>query len=169
MAAPGGEPGRPVGLGPLGGPARLVTTFLQRSKCLLVSWLWSPSAVILEPLKIKSDTVSIASPSICHGVMGPDAMILVFLMLSFKSTFSLSYFTFIKRLFSSSSLSSIRVVSSANLRLLIFLPEILMTNLDSILKSKDIFLPTKVHIVKAIVFPVVMYGCESWTIKKVEH
>ena len=44
-----------------------------------------------------------------------------------------------------------------------------MTNLDSILKSKDITLPTKVHLVKAVVFPVVMYGCEDWTIKKVEH
>ena len=44
-----------------------------------------------------------------------------------------------------------------------------MTNLDSILKSRDITLPTKVHLVKAIVFPVVMYGCEIWTIKKVEH
>ena len=44
-----------------------------------------------------------------------------------------------------------------------------MTNLDSILKSKDIILPTKVHVVKAMVFPVVMYGCESWTIKKAEH
>ena len=44
-----------------------------------------------------------------------------------------------------------------------------MTNLDSILKSRDITLPTKVHMVKAMVFPVVMYGCESWTIKKVEH
>ena len=44
-----------------------------------------------------------------------------------------------------------------------------MTNLDSILKSKEITLPTKVHLVKAMVFPVVMYGCESWTIKKAEH
>ena len=44
-----------------------------------------------------------------------------------------------------------------------------MTNLESILKSRDIILPTKVHLVKAMVFPVVMYGCESWTIKKVEH
>ena len=44
-----------------------------------------------------------------------------------------------------------------------------MTNLDSILKSKDITLPTKAHLVKAMVFPVVMYGCESWTIKKAEH
>ena len=44
-----------------------------------------------------------------------------------------------------------------------------MTNLDNILKSRDITLPTKVHVVKAMVFPVVMYGCESWTIKKAEH
>ena len=44
-----------------------------------------------------------------------------------------------------------------------------MTNIESILKSKDITLPTKVHLVKAMVFPVVIYGCESWTIKKVEH
>ena len=44
-----------------------------------------------------------------------------------------------------------------------------MTNLDIILKSRDIILPTKVHLVKAMVFPVVMYGCESWTIKKAEH
>ena len=44
-----------------------------------------------------------------------------------------------------------------------------MTNLDSILKNRDITLPTKVHLVKAMVFPVVMYGCESWTVKKAEH
>ena len=44
-----------------------------------------------------------------------------------------------------------------------------MTNLDSILKSRDITLPTKVHLVKAVVFPVVMYGCQSWTMKKAEH
>ena len=79
---------------------RLVITFLPRSKCLLISWLQSPSVVILEPKKIKSATVSTVSPSICHEVMGPDAMILVFWML--------------------------RVVSSAYLRLLIFLPAILI-------------------------------------------
>ena len=56
----------------------LVITFLPRSKRLLISWLQSPSAVILEPPKIKSDTVSTVSPSICHEVIGPDAMILVF-------------------------------------------------------------------------------------------
>ena len=58
--------------------SRLVITFLPRSKHLLVSWLQSPSAVILETPKIKSVTVSIVSPSICHEVMGPDDMILVF-------------------------------------------------------------------------------------------
>src|SRR5574337_1065417 len=58
--------------------SRLVTTFLPRSKRLLISWLQSPSAVILEPKKIKSDTVSTVSPSICHEVMGLDAMIFIF-------------------------------------------------------------------------------------------
>ena len=94
----------------------LIITFLPRSKCLLISWLQSPSAVILDPPKIKSDTVSTVSPSICHEVMGLDAM----------------------------------------------------TNLDSVLKSRDTTLPTKVGLVKAMVFPVVMYGCESWTVKKAE-
>ena len=70
--------------------SRLVKTFLPRSKRLLISWLQSPSAVILEPRKVKSDTVSTVSPSIWHKVMGLDAMILVFWMLSFKATFSLS-------------------------------------------------------------------------------
>ena len=58
--------------------SRLVITFLARSKCLLISWLQSPSAVILEPPKINSDTVSTVSPSICYEVMGPDSMIFVF-------------------------------------------------------------------------------------------
>ena len=92
--------------------SRLVITFLPRSKRLLISWLQSPSAVILEPKKIKSDTVSIVSQSICHEVIGLDAMILVFWMLSFKPTFSLSSFTFIKRFFFT---FYIRVVSSAYL------------------------------------------------------
>ena len=65
---------------------RLVITFLPRSKRPLISCLQSPSAVILAPPKIKSDTVSTVSPSISHEVMGPDAMILVFWMLSFKPT-----------------------------------------------------------------------------------
>ena len=80
---------------------RLVITFLPRSKRLLISWLQSPSAVILEPQKRKSDTISTVSPSISHEVMGQDAR--------------------------------------------------------------------WCHLVKAMVFPVVMYGCESWTVKKAEH
>ena len=66
---------------------RLLVAFLQRSKRLLISWLQSPSAVILEPRNIKSVTVSVVSPSTCREVMGPDATILVFWMLSFKPTF----------------------------------------------------------------------------------
>ena len=103
----------------------LVITFLPKSKRLLISWLQSPSAVILEPRKIKSVTVSIVSPSICHEVMGQDAMIFVFWMLSFKPTFSCSSFTFIKRLFSSFLLSAIRRYH-LHVRLLIFLPAILI-------------------------------------------
>ena len=61
--------------------SRLVITFLPRSKRLLISWLQSPSTVIVEPKKMKSDTVSTVSPSISHEVIGPDAMILVFWML----------------------------------------------------------------------------------------
>ena len=95
----------------------MVIGFLPTSKHLLISRLQPPFEVILEP-KEKS---LIVSQSICHEVTGPDAMILVFWMLSFKPTFSLSPFTFIKRLFSSSSLSALRVVSSGYLRLLIFL------------------------------------------------
>ena len=67
--------------------SRLVVTFLSRSKHLLISWLQSSSAVILQPKNIKSVTVSIVSPSICHKVMGLDAMVLVFWMLCFKPTF----------------------------------------------------------------------------------
>ena len=58
--------------------SRFVITFLPRSKCFLISWLQSSSTMILEPKKIKSVTFSIVSPSICHEVMGPDAMIFVF-------------------------------------------------------------------------------------------
>ena len=105
--------------------SRLVIAFLTGSKHLLTSWLQSPSAVILEPKKMKSLTVPIVSPSIYHGVMELDAMILVFWMLSFKPVFFYYSLTFIKRLFSS-SLSVIRVVSSEYLRLLIFLLEILI-------------------------------------------
>ena len=106
--------------------SRLVIAFLPRSKRLLISELQLPSAVILEPKKIKSVGVSTVSPTISHEVMGRDAIILVFWMLSFKPAFSLSSFTFIKKLFSYFLLSAIKVVSSEYLRLLIFLPAILI-------------------------------------------
>ena len=104
----------------------LVMAFLPRSKHLLILWPQSPSAVILEPKEIKSVTLSIVSPSIFQGVMELDATILVFWMLSFQPVFSLFSFTYIKRLFNSSLLSAIRVMSSAYLRVLIFLPPILI-------------------------------------------
>ena len=106
--------------------SRFVITFLPRSKRLSASWLQSPFAVILEPRKMKSVPVSIVSSSVCREVMGLDAIIFIFWVLNFKPAFSLSSFTFIKRLFSSSSLSVIRVLSSAYLRLLIFLLVILI-------------------------------------------
>ena len=83
---------------------RFAIAFLPRSKHLLISWLQSLPAVILEPKKQKSATVSIFPPSICHLVMGLDAMILVFSTRSFNPAFSLFSFTLIKRLFRSSSL-----------------------------------------------------------------
>ena len=98
--------------------SRLVITFLPRSKRLLIPWLQSPSAVILEPQKIKSDVVYTVFPSISHEVMGPDARIFVFWI--FHSPLSLSSRGSV---ISSSSLSAIRVVSSTYLRLLIFLPQ----------------------------------------------
>ena len=106
--------------------SRFVIAFFPRSKCLLISCLQSWSAEILEPKKIKSVNVSIVSPSICHEVMALDAMIFAYWMLNFKPVSSLSSLTFINRLFSSSLLSAIRTVSSAYLRLLIFLPAILI-------------------------------------------
>ena len=86
--------------------SRLVIAFLRRRKCLLVSRLQSPSAVILEPKKIKSVSVSIVSPSICHEMMGLDAMILVFWMLRLSQLFH----------------SSLSLSSRGSLVLLCFLP-----------------------------------------------
>ena len=102
--------------------SRFVIVFLPRSKCLLTSWLQWLSAVILKPPPTapkKSVSASTFSPSICHEVMGLDAMIWIFWMMSLRLVFSLFYFTLIKKLFGSSSLSAIRLISSAYLRLLI--------------------------------------------------
>ena len=118
--------------------SRLVVIFLPRSKRLLISWLQSPSAVIWEPKKGKV-CHRFHCFFICYEVMGLDAMILVFWMLSFKPTFSLSSFTFIKRLFNSSLLSAIKVVSSAYLMLLIFL---LAISIPACASSSPAFLMT---------------------------
>ena len=117
--------------------SRFVIAFFPRSKCLLISWLQSPSAVTLEPKKIKSVTVSIVSPSIFQEVMGVDAMILVFWMLSFKPVFSHSSFTLIKKLFSSSLIFAIRkeVWAPKNL---CFQIVVLQKALESPLESKEI-------------------------------
>ena len=107
--------------------SRLVIAFLPRSNRLLISWQQSPSAVILEPLKVKSVSVSIISPSICHEVMGTDAMILIFWMLGFKPTFSPLLFHLHQEALWSSLLSAVRVVSSAYLRLLLLLLAVLIS------------------------------------------
>ena len=122
--------------------ARFIIAFLPRSSHLLISWPQLPSTVIWEPKKIKSVTAFSFSPTICHELMGLDAMTLIFLMLSFKPAFSFSSFTLIKRLFSSSSLSAIRVVSSAYIY-----GRKTVRNLNSILKRRDT-LPKKVHVVR---------------------
>ena len=105
--------------------SRLVITFLPRSKHLLISWLQSPSAGILEPKKIVCHYFH-CFPIYLPWSDGTRCLALYFWTLSFKPRFSLSSFTFISRLFSSSSLSAIRMVSSVYLMLLIFLPAILM-------------------------------------------
>ena len=111
--------------------SRFVIAFLPSNKCLSISWLQSPSTVILESEKIKSATVSIFSPSTCDEVMGLDTMIFVFWMLILSQLFPPSSFTVIKKLFRFSSLSAIRVVSSAYLSLLIFLLAILIPACES--------------------------------------
>ena len=111
--------------------SRFVTAFLPRNKRLLLPRMQSPSAVIWEPKKIKSVTASIFSPSIRREVMWLNAMILVFWMLIFKPAFSTLLFYPVERLFSSSSLSAVPVVSSAYLRLLICLPASLIPACNS--------------------------------------
>ena len=106
--------------------SRLVIAFLPRSKCLLISWLQSPSAVILEPRERKSVTASTFSPSICHGVMWPDAMILVFFYVEFQVSFFTLLFHLhqetLKFLFTFCHKGGVIVY----MRLLIFLPAILI-------------------------------------------
>jgi len=110
--------------------SRFAIAFLPKSNLLLISWLQSPSSEILESKERKSVTTSTFSLSICHEVMGPDTVVLVFKNLSFKPAFSLS-FTLIKRLFSYSLLSAIRMVLSAYLKLLMFLLPVLIPACNS--------------------------------------
>ena len=107
--------------------SRFIIAFRSRSNHLLISQLQSPPIVVSEPKKRKSVTTSTFPPSICQALMGADAVIFVFLICNFKPALSLSSFTVIKRLFSSSLLSAIRVVSSAFLRLLVLLLPILVS------------------------------------------
>ena len=101
--------------------SRFIIAFLLRSKHLLISWLQSLPALILEPKEIKSVTASTFSPSICHEVMVPDAVILVFFNVKFQASFFTLLFHSQQQALSS-SFSANRVVSSTYLRLLIFLP-----------------------------------------------
>ena len=109
-------------------PSRFVIAFLPRSKHLLISWLQSPSTMILKPKKIRSATASTFPPSICHKVMGQMPWSQFFEWVLSHLFYSI---TFIKRLISSSSLSAIRVLSSVYLRLLIFLLAILIPVCDT--------------------------------------
>ena len=125
--------------------SRFVIAFLPRSKCFLISWLQSTFAVILEPKKIKSDTVSTFFPIYLPWKNGTGCHDLSFWTLSFKTAFSLSSFTLIKRLFTSSSHSAIRVVSSVYLRLFIFLPAILIPPYSSSLAFCIIYTAYKLN------------------------
>ena len=102
--------------------------------------------MILEPQKIKSDTISTVSPSISHEVMGNQVSDFIFLGSKITADGDCSHE--IKR----------RLLPGRKVK----------TNLDSMSKSRDVTSSTKVRLVKAMVFPVVMYGCESWTVKKAE-
>ena len=106
--------------------SKFVIAFLPRSKCLLVSWLQSPSAVILDPKEIKSVTVSIVSPSICHEVMGPDAIIFIFSMLSFKPVFFTVLFHLQQEVIYFFFTFCYKGGISVILRLFVFLPETLI-------------------------------------------
>ena len=167
--------------------SRLVITFLPRSKHILTSWLQSPSAVILEPPKIKSDTVSNVSPSISHE---EELKSLLMKVKKESEKFGLKLNIQKTKIMASGPITSweidgetVETVSdfillgskitadgdcSHEVKRCLLLGRKIMTNLDSIFKSRNITLPTKVRLVKAMVFPVVMYGCESWTVKKAE-
>ena len=133
--------------------SRFVIAFLWGSKHLLISWLQSPSPVILEPRNKPRHTA--ACLYVLFGITS--------WQIDGETVETVANFI----------LGGSKITADGNCSHEIkrcLLPERkTKTSLDSILKSRDITWPTKVHLVKAMVFPVVMYGCESWTIKKAEH
>uniref|UniRef100_A0A4W2BQX2 Reverse transcriptase domain-containing protein n=1 Tax=Bos indicus x Bos taurus TaxID=30522 RepID=A0A4W2BQX2_BOBOX len=196
--------------------SRLVITFLPGNKCLLVSWLQSPSAVILEPPKIKlyveyimrnagleeaQAGIKIAGKNINNLRYADDTTLraeseeeLSSLLMKVKEKsekVGLKLNIQKMKIMASGPITSwqidgeiVETVSdfiflsskitadgdcSHEIKRCLLLGRKVMTNLDSILKSRDITLPTKVSLVKAMVFPVVMYECESWTVKKAER
>ena len=130
--------------------SRLVITFLPRNKCLLISWLQSPSAVISGGNKCLEKKE--------HGIWSHQ-----FIANRWGNNGNSD------RLYFLGSEITADGDCSHEIKRRLLLGRKVMTNLDSIFKSRDITLPTKVHLIKAMVFPVVMYGCESWTVKKAEH
>ena len=146
--------------------SRLVIAFLPRSKHLLISWLQSPSAVILEP----TPPNKVWHCFHCFPINFPWSDGARCLDLSFLTVES---HHFVANRWGKSGwlyfLGSKIIADgdcSHEIKRHLLLGRIVMTNLDSVLKSRDITLPTNVHLVKAMVFPGVMYGCESWTVKK---
>ena len=123
----------------------IVNYFPSKEQRLLILWLQWQFTVILETKKRKSVNISTFSPSICHEVKGPDAMILVFWMLSFKPAFSLSSFTFTKSFFSSSSFSATRVVPSVS-----EFGDSPPSNLDSSFHSSSLAFHMKYHTIALI-------------------
>ena len=172
-------------------PSRLVIIFLPRSKRLLISWVQSPSGMILKPRKIKSEAM--VFPVVMYGCESwtvnkaerqrIDAFELwkrplISWLQSPKITASgpitsweidgETVETVSDFIFGGSKITANGDCSHETKRRLL-LGRKIMTNLDSIFKSRDITLPTKVRLVKAMVFPEAMYGCESWTAMKAEH
>ena len=161
--------------------SRFVIVFLPRSKHLLISRLQSPSAVILKPPKCSDDTTLLAESeeelkSLLMKVKEKSEK--VGLKLNIQKTKIMPSGPITSRQIDGETVADIifggsKITAdgdcSHEIKRRLLLGRKAMTNLDSILKSRDITLPTKVRLVKAMVFPVVMYGCESWTIKKAEH
>ena len=143
----------------------LVITFLPRSKGLLISWLQSPSAVILEHPKNKVSHCFHCFPIYFPWSDGTGCHDLCFLnvwQIDGETVEKVSDFIFLGSKITADG------DCSHEIKRCLLLGRKVLTNLDNILKSRDITLPTRVYLVKAMVFPVVMYGCERWTVKKAE-